>query len=531
MQSNENYREMQLLIEKELNLPSPPAIAVQILNAVQKDDAALAELGKIISADPALTAKMLKVANTGIFIRNGEITNIQRAMSVLGTNIIKNIALSFVIAAELNNNDDSGFNFDLFWRRSITSAVSAELLAKTVQHKDDDIFVTALLQDIGILIISMTKGNEYNTLLKEAESSNLNLLDLEKNKYGFNHQQVGYALLMNWQLPDSISEPLLYHHLPENAPETSQKSAEILHLADQLSSVYIESRTAEKARLIQENLIATFSLDKTQALTLLDDVATNSSTVIATFELEPGDMKPYSLLLQEANAELGKLNLSNEQMILEMVEAKEKAEQLAHHLQDANTRLKELVYRDGLTGLYNHRFFQESLANELTRAARYHSSVSLILFDIDFFKKVNDTHGHPAGDLVLMNISRAVTSAVRPCDIVARYGGEEFAVILPETSAAGVKVFAARLRRCVEGIATLVDGQLIYVTVSAGATTFDQTCAKVTKGDLIETADRGLYLSKQNGRNQVTVLEAELSSKLLNCCLKSSTFPRNNWIL
>jgi diguanylate cyclase (GGDEF)-like protein len=217
------------------------------------------------------------------------------------------------------------------------------------------------------------------------------------------------------------------------------------------------------------------------------------------------------LLLQEANVELGKLNLSSEQVILEMKEAKAKVEKLAHELQDANSRLKELVYRDGLTGLYNHRYFQEALGNELNRASRYQSSVSLILFDIDYFKKVNDTHGHPAGDLVLMNIARAVNNAVRPCDIVARYGGEEFAVILPETSAAGVKVFAARLRRCVEGIATLADGQLIYVTVSAGATTFNKEGADVSKSTLIETADRGLYMSKQNGRNQVTVLEPLMS--------------------
>ncbi len=241
MQSNGNYRKIQLLIEKELNLPSPPAIAVQIINAIQKEDAALAELGEIIFADPALTAKMLKVANSGIFNCNGDITNIQRAMSVLGTNTIKNIALSFVIATELNTNDDSNFNFDLFWRRSITIAVSAELLARTIQHKDDDIFVTALLQNIGTLVISMTKGDEYNSLLKEAESSTQTILDLEKIKYGFDHQQVGYALLMNWKLPDSISEPILYHHLPESAPETYRQSSEILHLADQLASVYIGS--------------------------------------------------------------------------------------------------------------------------------------------------------------------------------------------------------------------------------------------------------------------------------------------------
>ncbi|MDX2493373.1 MAG: GGDEF domain-containing protein [Desulfuromusa sp.] len=508
MQSNENYHHIQRLIDRELNLPSPPAIAVQILNAVQKDEAALAELGAIISADPSLTAQMLKVANSEIFAGSGDVTNIKRAMTVLGTNTIKNIALSFVIAADLSPNGQTGFDFDNFWRRSITAAVAAELLAKTVQYKEDDIFVAALLQNIGMLVISLTKGDEYNALLKEALSTAENLLELEQHSYGFNHQQVGYSLLANWNLPASISEPIRYHHQPADATEKARASSEILYFSDQLSAVYNESGIAEKARLVQQQLIDTFGIDATQALQLLDDVASNSLTMIETFELDPGEIKPYSLLLQEANVELGKLNLSSEQLILEMKEAKE----LAYSLQTANNRLKELVYRDGLTGLYNHRYFQEALTKELSRAARYHSSVSLILFDIDYFKKVNDSYGHPAGDLVLCNLARAVDSAVRPSDIVARYGGEEFAVILPETNPAGVKVFAARLRRCIEGIATLSDGQLIYVTVSAGVTTFNAEQPGITKDLLIETADRGLYLSKQNGRNQVTILEPELTS-------------------
>ncbi|MEA3544530.1 MAG: GGDEF domain-containing protein, partial [Thermodesulfobacteriota bacterium] len=408
MKTNESYHHILQLINAELNFPSPPAVAVKILNAMQKDDAALSELGEIITTDPALTAKMLKVANSGIFTLNGTITNIKRAMAVLGTTIIKNIALSFVIAAEMSDNGQTGFDFDHFWRRSVTAAVAAELLSKVLQHEDDDIFMTALLQDIGMLVISLTKGAEYNTLFSHVQSYHLDLLNLEKEKYGFDHQQVGYALLMSWQLPDSISEPILYHHQPGQAPEECQKSAKIVYYANQLSEIYNEVGGAEKARLLQQELIEQFNIEETQTAELLDDVATRSNEILETFELDPGELKPYSLLLQEANAELGKLNLSSEQMVMEMKEAKEKAEKLAHELQDANSRLKELVYRDGLTGLYNHRYFQESLANELTRAIRYHSSVSLILFDIDFFKKVNDTHGHPAGDLVLMNIARAV---------------------------------------------------------------------------------------------------------------------------
>ncbi|MCW8858711.1 MAG: GGDEF domain-containing protein, partial [Deltaproteobacteria bacterium] len=349
-------------------------------------------------------------------------------------------------------------------------------------------------------------------LLRDADSSKSSLVDLENETFGFNHQQVGYALLVNWNFPESIAEPILFHHQPERSVEDNRRQSEILYYADQLADIYNAKETAEKARILQQSLIEKFDFSQAKSLEILDATATSSSELLSSFELDPEEIRPYSVMLQEANLELGKLHLSNEQLILEMKDAREKAERLAAELQSANSRLKELVYRDGLTGLYNHRYFQESLGNELARARRYQSSVSLILFDIDHFKLVNDTHGHPAGDLVLINIARAVSSAVRPSDIVARYGGEEFAVILPETSPAGVKVFAARLRRCIEGIATLVDGQLIYVTVSAGATTFTSETTNVTKDMLIETADRGLYTSKQNGRNQVTTLEVETST-------------------
>ena len=516
MQAQEHDNQILQLIEKELLLPSPPAIAIQILNTVQKDDAALIKLAEIISADPVLTAKMLKVANSGIFPCRSKITNIDRAMSMLGTNIIKNIALTFVLAADFSDNKYNGFDFDHFWRYSVTSAVAAETLAKAFQYNNDDIFVTALLQDLGMLVIALTKGIEYEVLLEEAQLPGVtSLTDLEQEKYGYDHQQVSYALLLSWNLPDSISTPILYHHQTEGASEGCQKAAEILHFADQLSAIYNEPGTAEKVRLLQQQLVERFSIDETQALELLDDIATNSSKIIKAFDLDPGEIKPYSMLLQEANSELGKLNLSNEQIILEMKDAGKKAKNLANQLQKANIQLKELAYLDSLTGLYNHRHFQETLTSELSHAARYHSSVSLILLDIDFFKGVNDTYGHLAGDQVLINIAKAITSAVRPSDITARYGGDEFAVIMPETSATGVKIFSSRLRRCIEGNPTLVDGHVVYITVSIGTTTLKPDQPGVTKDFLIKMADRGLYLSKDNGRNQVTNLD-------LNRCVEES---------
>ena len=132
------------LIKNDIQLPTLPAIAAEILNAVNQDDAALSQLGKIISVDPALSAKMLRVANSGLFSCSREITDLNRAMSVLGMNTIKSIALSFILSSELANDTAAGFNLDDFWRRAVTSAVSGELLAKRLQRPSNEIFLLGL---------------------------------------------------------------------------------------------------------------------------------------------------------------------------------------------------------------------------------------------------------------------------------------------------------------------------------------------------------------------------------------------------
>jgi diguanylate cyclase (GGDEF)-like protein len=437
------------------------------------------------------------------------VASIDRALSILGTNIIKNIALSFVIVTDLRGEKQSGFNFDAYWRRSVTSAVAAELLMQQLKQKDEDIFVAALLHDIGMLIIFLHKRNDYSELLQEARLSEQLLVTLEHDRYGFDHQQVSCTLMKRWGLPDKITKPICYHHNPESAPEDSQKTARILQFADQISTIYNETDSAEKVRELQGELAKCYSFSQDQILSLLDNVAAKSIKILETFEIEPGDMKPYSQMLQEANEELGCLNLSYEQLVIELKEAKEKSERLVHKLKNANSRLNDMAYTDALTGLYNHRYFQESLSKELARSAQYLSSVSLIIFDLDHFKKINDIYGHLAGDQVLINIANTIKKTIRPSDIIARYGGEEFAVILPETDITGVKVFAARLRRCVERIITKFEEKKIIVTISVGGTTFSPGQLEITKNILIKIADRGLYMSKEKGRNLVTILATE----------------------
>jgi diguanylate cyclase (GGDEF)-like protein len=332
---------------------------------------------------------------------------------------------------------------------------------------------------------------------------------LERQAFGFDHQQVGATLITDWGLPEGISEPMRYHHQFGDAPEKYRQTAEILTFAGRLSAIYNEKNSAVLARLLQTELFEKFAATEDQVRNLIDAVANETIEILHTFEIDTGDIRPFSQMLQEANEQLGQLNLSYEQLVLELKEAKEKAERLANDLRDANNQLKNLVFHDGLTGLYNHRYFQEILEKEVTRCRRYHSNLSLIMFDIDFFKKVNDTYGHPAGDQVLMYIAQTAESAVRTSDVVSRYGGEEFAVILPETDQGGMKVFAERLRRSIERITTVVDGKEIRVTISVGGATLMPEMPQISKKVLMETADKALYVSKKNGRNRVTILQPD----------------------
>ena len=174
--------------------------------------------------------------------------------------------------------------------------------------------------------------------------------------------------------------------------------------------------------------------------------------------------------------------------------------------------IETLSYTDGMTGLHNYRFFRLRLKEEIARARRENSYVSLSIIDVDHFKNYNDKLGHPAGDEVLRKMSRILKGSVRDNDIVARYGGEEFALILPGTDEAGAYSLAERMRYKVEE--AQFNKQEIQpegkITISAGIATFPEDA--VIMDDLIVAADRALYHAKYTGRNKVIKAKEILES-------------------
>jgi len=170
--------------------------------------------------------------------------------------------------------------------------------------------------------------------------------------------------------------------------------------------------------------------------------------------------------------------------------------------------IHNMAIQDGMTGIHNKRYFLEFLERELAVASRHGHPLTLVMFDVDHFKKVNDTHGHLAGDAVLKDLAGRIRPRIRREDLFARYGGEEFACVLPSTALAGGVVFAEHLRTLIEERPCLFDGKSISFTISLGVTTLHKE--NVDGETLIKRADENLYAAKHAGRNRVVPTLADL---------------------
>jgi diguanylate cyclase (GGDEF)-like protein len=175
--------------------------------------------------------------------------------------------------------------------------------------------------------------------------------------------------------------------------------------------------------------------------------------------------------------------------------------------------VEELSITDGLTGLYLLRYFKQRLKEEFYRAERTHGQLSLMILDIDHFKRFNDTYGHPSGDTILTTVADRILSNARKVDLTARYGGDEFVILLPDTSADEALMLAERLHHAVSGETLILpDKNTIHITVSIGVATYPTHAATID--ELIKRADEALYWIKSHGRNRIRLYSFEIPTKI-----------------
>jgi two-component system cell cycle response regulator len=189
----------------------------------------------------------------------------------------------------------------------------------------------------------------------------------------------------------------------------------------------------------------------------------------------------------------------NKPELLARLSAGKRVVQLERSLRAANEQIQKLSVTDPLCSIYNRRYLDDRLAQEIDRARRYDRPLSLVLADLDLFKRVNDEHGHAIGDEVLRHFASVCLDSLRVNDWVARYGGEEFVVVLPETELAGAAVVAEKIRSCCATVPASTSAGHVSVTASFGVAQLSPDV------QLLRAADAALYTSKREGRNRVTL--------------------------
>jgi diguanylate cyclase (GGDEF)-like protein len=484
-------------------LPTLPGIAIRLLEAVQKENPDLKEIGNIISMDPPLSVEVLKIINSAFYGLPSKITSVFHAINLLGINTVKNLALSFTLVKNFRPEYSGAFDYTHFWKDSLIGAVATKLLAEKILPKySEDAFFLGLLHNIGILTMLQCMPKQYSLVLKGMESTDFTYHETEDQILGFNHMAVGEYLVKTWGLPETFYKPIGHHHLPDGlstADEDIEKLAKILHLAALYIDFFNLSDTSLTLGLIDAWSQKHQFADKINVDQIGLEIHEQTQNIFPLFEINLKEANDYAQILETSRTEM--INISND-LITRILEQKNEIEVL-----------RKQVTRDAMTQLHNYQYFYEVLHKEIYRSVRYQSALSLILADIDNFKAVNDTYGHLAGDRALMAVADCLKRSLRASDHVARYGGEEFAIILPETPVEGAMIVAERIRKEIESLKIKYEDKTIAVTLSFGVTSppFGE---QISEEELVKKADKALYQAKTKGKNRTCTFQYVEDSKV-----------------
>lgn len=487
-------------IQQAENLPSMPAVAVEVLRLTQSDDSTIDDLANVLSMDPALSAKLLKLSNSSMFNLGSEVTSLNRATMVLGLKTVKLMSLSFSLVGSMQGKEEGRFNFEEYWHRSLVNAVSGRVLATAMGSAlADEAFLCGLLCRIGQLVLARCLA-DYDEVLTKSEGS-WPTTELEEQCLGFTGSDISTALLQAWELPALICNTVAFMHTPEEIPADASAEAKelvrIMHVASKCEELFCGLDKGTALQQLMSCAAEYYKLNASEVTEFLEGLEANIAETGATLAIDTDGMPSMQEIVATAQTQLVRVSLGV------ATEAKA-AENKAMQLESRNAELRDRANKDKLTGLPNRASFDEFLDNCIHQrvGGGGKQALGLLMMDVDKFKTFNDTHGHQVGDEVLKLVGRTLADVVRDTDLAARYGGEEFAVVMPQTTSFGLKSLAERIRSAVEAQVLASGGEKLSVTISIGG-----ACTTVCHGNkdaaaLLKIADHYLYKAKENGRNR-----------------------------
>ncbi|HEV7300430.1 MAG TPA: GGDEF domain-containing protein [Tepidisphaeraceae bacterium] len=474
------------------NLPSLPTIAMQVLNLAQRADVDIAEIARIISKDPALSGKILRTVNSSFYGRSQHVSTISQSLVILGLQSVKTLVLGFSLVTNLAKSKSKGFKHLTYWKRSVYAATASRTIAAKINLvQQEEVFLIALLMDIGMLVLDQVIGEEYGEI-HAGLTSHGGLSAAEHAALGLTHADVSGMIAEQWKLPPILTEPMAKHHTPERVEDPAlRKLTEVVEAASRCADVFVDDSAAGAIADVRARCMSQWSMTEADADALLNEIGTRTKEVASLFDINIGTAASYEAILKRANEALVEITLASQQQVSTLAEQ--------------NVKLKKAATTDALTGLANRATFDEFLATRFQEAMAGGAPISLLMLDIDKFKSVNDRFGHPTGDAVIRHVSKLLQSAARATDLAARYGGEEMTLVLPGTPRGVATGIAESIRRAIAANPSNVDSGKLPVTASIGVATFEPSGPLKSPAHLIKAADLAVYAAKKGGRNCVKV--------------------------
>jgi len=508
---------MKAVLSPSATLPTIPALAVQLLEAFSDPDSPISAIVDIVKKDPAITAKLLKAANSPRYGGNNKIETLDRAVVWLGKHTVSCLALSFTLVDSAQQTGAFGAYFKDLWLQSVIQALAMEWLAKKYQPgAQGAAFVAGLLADVGRLALMRSDPSAYAPLMDRARQEHRCIEEFELEELGKTHSEIAAELLGGWSLPDSIITAARYHALPVDSLLAMEDRDDFA----QLGAANIAAATAD----FLTGFSPADSFDRLQTLTSIlydfsdeqiDEYITairqRLSETSELFATDVSQMPSTAEVLASAMEQLAHVSL---RVADSARPAGEEADQLEQENEKLRERINELEKRtstDGLTRVYNREYFCSRLNQRLQNSANSWVQTAVLFVDADKFKNVNDTYGHLVGDEVLKTIAHLMQSTLRDTDVVARYGGEEFVALLDSPDTGHVEMIAERVRERIAEATIRCGDQEFSVTVSIGgvfvAGVPEHEIGPDFQARLLDLADKAMYEAKQTGRNRVVIRE------------------------
>jgi len=494
-------------LDSAKNLPSPPGVGLRVIQLGQDPNVNMGRVVDAISVDPALTAKILRIANSAFYGRRRKTESLRQAIVLLGLNGTLSLALSFSLVDGLRASQGSGLDYDLFWRRSLAAATHARALGTHLRlRRGEELFLAGLLQDIGMLALDKIMPGLYRGV-GPMQADHPHVQRVERESVGADHAMVGAWLLNSWNLPSVFQDAVAGSHDPD-VVEVADEDREFIRcvfVSGALADIWFREDREQAAQDAADHATEQLGIEREALVSLLDSTAAELRETARIFDVDRGDPTLTESILEQAK----------EILLLRTLQTMHAADELQRTTESLETRTKELEEisrRDGLTGLYSRSHFDEILAEEFREAVKYHWPLAVVIIDLDHFKEINDTYGHQSGDVVLKNAARLLESTFRDTDICARYGGEEFAAVLPGTDRDGAHVVCERLVRAFQATQhRMRGGEGIVVTASIGMASLGEPESFEDIGRFVDAADRALYAAKRAGRNRSVVYGPDIS--------------------